>query len=391
MAAQVNKLLEDVRRHPAKTGDVLREAVKAGQLTYRDLDYTSLFYETHGGYAAVQAWGQSEGMSYKHLKEASGAVSTAAFTNLTTPFVEQALTNAYEIPDAPFSAMIPSTPTKRRYEVRRGITNIGDEAMAVEEGKDYPEVGMSPDWVQTPEVKKKGFVLSLTKEAILFDETGQLLEQATKGAEWFRLHWEKLAIRCVIDQGETADAKYRYNWQGTAYSTYVDTPWDNLLASNALVDGTDIDAAVQQLLDITDPATGEPANLKAPHLVIPPGLYRAAINALQGVVTQAVGGYPTTGTPIRTEIPNPTAQIWGDMMVIKGGQLLKNALGNSSTWFIGDITKAFTFMEAVPFSAKQQGEESDSAFRADIVQRFKVSRMGTYATMNPRHMLKCTA
>ena len=390
MAAYVNKMLAECRQYPDETVKKIREAVSNGQMTHRDLDYTALFYETHGGYGAVQAWAKSEA-PYRVLREAAGGVSTAVFQNLTTPFVETALESAYMVPEAPFSALIPSIPTKKRYEVRRGITNIGDEAAAVEEGKDYPEVGVSPDWIQTPEVKKKGFILSLTKESILFDETGQLIEQATKGAEWFRLHWEKLAIRCVTDQGETTEAKYKYVWQGTAYDTYVNSPWDNLSASTALTDGASIDTAVQLLMDITDPATGEPANLTAKHLVVPPGLYRAAINALGGVVTTSVGGYPTSGNPTRTEIPNPTTQIWGDLTVVKGGQLLKNALGNSTTWFIGDLQKAFAFMEAIPFSAKQQGEDSDRSFSADIVQRFKVSRMGTYATMNPRHVVKCTA
>jgi hypothetical protein len=388
--AQVNKLLTEAKRHPAEVGNTLRKAVKARQLNYKDLDYTSLFFESFG-FGEAMSFLKSE-KSFKTFQESAGSVTTGAFQNLTSPFVEQALVNSYEVPAAVLSGIIPSTPTRKRYEVKRGIANVGDETQVVEEGKDYPEVGVGPNWIQTPEVLKRGFILSFTKESLLFDETGQLLEQGTKASEYFRLNFEKQAIRCVIDQGETETQRYRYVEQGTSYATYqASAPWANLRASSALADGVSIDNAVQTFMQIQDPATGEPANFTTPHLLVPPGLYRRAVIALGGTFTQATGGYPTSGDPGMTEVDNPTVQLWGDMTVVRGGELLRAALGNSTSWIIGDLTKAFTFMEAIPFSAKQQGEESDASFSRDVIQRFKVSRMGTYATLNPRHVLRCNA
>jgi hypothetical protein len=388
--AQVNKLLTEAKRHPDAVGNTLREAVKTRQLSYKDLDYTALFYESFGFGEATAFLKSSD--RFEKFSESAGAVTTAAFQNLTSPFVEQALVNSYEVPTAVLSGLIPTTPTRKRYEIKRGIANIGDETAVVEEGKDYPEVGVSPNWIQTPEVLKRGFVVSFTKESILFDETGQLLEQGTKAAEYFRLNFEKQAIRCVIDQGETEQLQYRYIEQGTKYATYqASTPWVNLRSSAALADGVSIDEAVQVFMQIQDPATGEPANFQTPHLLVPPGLYRRAVIALGGTFTQATGGYPTTGNPGMTTVDNPTVQLWGPMAVIQGGELLRTALGNSTSWFIGDLTKAFTFMEAIPFSAQQQGEDSDASFSRDVIQRYKVSRMGTYATLNPRHVLRCNA
>ena len=276
-----------------------------------------------------------------------------------------------------------------------GLGKIGDEALVVGEGKQYPEATVSPDWIQTPEVKKRGFVVSVTKEMMKFDETGVLNDRLTGQAESMGISNEKRACACIADAGESAtNGYYRHSWQGTSYATYqASTPWDNVTASNALVDFANIDAARQTFLALTDPQTGEPPNFSVKDVIVPPALAMKAVFALtNGNLTQATGGYPTSGNPVRSESPNPIYTVLGPMRLLGvNSQYFRNATGSDTTWFLGDIAGAFEYLEVEPMTVKTQGEDSESAFNADVVMRVKVSEWGTYFTKQPRKISKCTA
>ena len=393
MAGALSRLMEDHKKSPTHAAAIKREvaeAVKAKQLTLKDLDYNRLFFEAFG-YGQGMTWLRDMDSPIQRLEENAGAISTAAFQDLTDPFVQNVFIEAYNLPAAEFSALIPEQATTKRWEIIRGVGQIGDEAQVVGEGKEFPEVGMSADWIQTPEVLKRGMTVSVTKETILFDETGLVLQRAQNAIEYLRWNREKRAINCVIDAGESGTEKYRYIWQGTSYATYqTSTPWINSF-SNTLSDYGDVQDAWMKLLAMTDPQTGEPIMLEAKHMVVPAGLATTTMFALTGSVSRAAPGYATSGNPTKTEIANPVQTLIGNIQVVgQRSQLLRSTLGNDTTWFLGDLTKAFVYKQAIPFTVKNQGEDGYAGFQRDIVQRWRVSEMGTYATIQPRAIIKST-
>jgi hypothetical protein len=82
--------------------------------------------------------------------------------------------------------------------------------------------------------------------------------------------------------------------------------WDNLTATNGLVDWTNINTAKQVFNALTDPYTGEPLDVTPKHLVAAMGLEQTALRILSATeIRVTTPGYATTGNPTQTVRDNP--------------------------------------------------------------------------------------
>jgi hypothetical protein len=231
-------------------------------------------------------------------------------------------------------------------------------------------------------------IVGLTKEAVFFDRTGMLLQRAAEVGEHLGLNKEKRVIDCVIDENVTT---HRYKWRGNTIATYGNNSgthtWDNLEASNALVDWTDIDAAELLLANITDPNTGEPVMILPKHLVVTRQLLYTARRIVSATeITTTTPGYATSGNPNETRWSNPVSNYQ-----IVSNNLLAARMATDTTWFIGDIGRAFAYMENWPLTVVQAPANSEAEFTQDIVMRWKASERGAAATLEPRAMVQSTA
>ncbi len=326
--------------------------------------------------------------------EAAGAVSTAAFQNIMGQWAYTTFLQAYAAPELVFSKIIPTRSSPFKTERIPGISNIGDEALVVDEAKDYPIAGVSENWIETPETLKRGFIVPCSWEALFFDRTGQVRGQLGQLGTWLGVNKEKRAIDCVIDAGETAQNKYRYRWLGNVIATYGSNSgshtWNNQLAATPLSDYTSLQAAWNVFKQLTDPFTGEPLDIMPKDIVVPPLLAWAVPFATGGAVRRANPGYATTGNPTVTEINNPSDSIMGQLRTLTS-QLLRTRLGSDTTWFVGDVARAVAYMENLPLEVTTAPAGSEAEFTRDIVLRTKVREMGTYSTQEPRAMVKVLA
>src|SRR5262245_693202 len=207
------------------------------------------------------------------VMEAAGAVTTAAFQNITQQFAFSTYLEAYNAPEMVFKAVIPAKDTPFRSERIPGISNIGDKELAVGESEEYPIAGVSEDYVDTPDTIKRGVIVPASWEAFFFDRTGQLRDRLQQVGTWDGVNQEKQAIACVVDSGETATNKYRYRWLGNTIATYGDSSgthdWDNLAGTNAFATYASLQTAYLLLKAMVDPFTGEPLDVMPKHLVLP--------------------------------------------------------------------------------------------------------------------------
>lgn len=318
--------------------------------------------------------------------EAAGAVTSGDFSSITGQIVYNALMEPLTPEDFPFQNLIPTQSTQFSGEKIAGIAMLGDVSEVVEENSNYPLVGTSEDYIETPVTTKRGLIVPVTKEAIFFDRTGRLLQECGKVGESLGISKEKRAIDCVIDENRTA---HRYKWKGQSYQTYQTTsPWDNVTASNALVDWTDIDNAEQTLNGITDPNTGEPAMVEATHLICTKSLEATAyrvINATEIVVH--TGGYATSGNLTETRAPNQ----WRAKYTVLSTRLLAARLATDTTWFLGAPAKYAKYMQNWPITVTQAPAGNSDDFNRDIVTKYKASERGEYVVVEPRVMTDCTA
>lgn len=401
MGINYKALVESCSKIGAKpTSKLLRESFKAKEVRPHDFDFGRLFEECFGQHAfrvcRDAAKSVDPDISIVRTMEAAGATSTAAFSNISGQIVYSAIMDKYESEEYVFTKLIPVVPTKLNGEKIAGITRIGDEALQVEEGGEFPLVGVSETYIHTPTTVKRGLRVALTKEAIFFDRTGVLLDRAGEGGEFLGLNKEKRAIDCVIDENAGAvsamQGGHRYHWRDTSIATYGDNSgthtWDNLAASNGLVDWTDVEAAWLLLKAMTDPDTGEPTNFMPKHLVCTPQNQWTAMRIKRATnVRTHVSGYATTGNLVEMEAPSPIPFEFD----ILSSQQLAARLATDTNWFLGDIGKAFRYMENWPMQILQAPPNSEDEFKRDIITQFRVDERGAFATFEPRAMIRCTA
>lgn len=360
-----------------KTCEFLSECFDTNQMDPSDFSLRDLFEAVvPDGREALQLYDPRYSNGYTALREAA-AVNTAAFSNITGQIAYSTILEAYQNPAFVFSALIPTQSTRFSGEKIPGVTNLGDDASIVAEGKPYPTVGVSEDYVTTPETLKRGLIVPVTKEAVFFDRTNLVLSRAKEVGDALGTSKEKRLVDLVC--GVTTLV---YNWRGQTYNTYVDTPWDNLSASTALVSWNSINSAEQLLNDMTNPDTGEPIMAMPDTIIVPQALKATAMRI-------------TTATEVR-ELTNSNATTTLSASPLSSYQIVtspwvKARVGDATTWFIGQPTKAFAYMENWPITVTQAPPNSDAEFTSDIVAQFKASERGAAAVLNPRFMVKCTA
>jgi hypothetical protein len=382
------------RGEPAAT-ETFREVFTSKAIHPGSVDLGSLFEACFGvhEFRACRAGGKdylATNVMERALTEAEGAVATSAFMNITGQIVYSTIMDAYSLEETVFQKLIPEVPTKFLHgEKIPGVNQIGDEAAFRPELQPYGLAGFGEDWVFTPPLRDTGMVVPVSWEAVFADRTNLVLTRAKDVGRWVAQNKEKRAIDMLIDENVTA---HRYNWRGTVIATYGDNAgahtWDNLAASNALEDWTDINTAVQLLNQMTDPYTGEPAVFEAKHLVVTKQLEQTARRIIRaGEIRVTVPGYATTGTPTQTVAPNP----YSNAFELVTSRLLAARLATDTSWFLGDVTKIGQYMVAEPLTVTQAPPNAPEEFHRRVVAQFRANEYGAYTTVQPRAVIKSTA
>lgn len=327
--------------------------------------------------------GVSDGMYFSKLLEAD-AVATSAFTNISGQVFYNEILTGFQMEIFVATALIPTRSTALSGEKIAGVTDLGDRVAVVDEAQPYPMVGVGEDWIQTAETIKRGNIVPVTREAIFFDRTGDLLEKCRKVGEFLGVNKEKRAIDCIIDENTTA---HRYNRKNDgAIATYGNNSgthdFDNLQADNDLADWSDVDNAEILLNAVTDPNTGEPVIVQATHMFVSRARDKVARRVLNT-------------TEIRETTNSNTVSIVNGNMLEQAYQLVTSRffaprMGTDTSWYLGDPKTAFRYMENFPLTTSQAPPNSEMEFTHDIAVRFKTSERGTYATVEPRAMVKNT-
>jgi hypothetical protein len=401
--ASVNykKIVEEYKKYPGEKGPVVRalnEEIRAKVYTADDFSFKALF-EACFGWGEIQACTADKNrLVTKDVFEHAGAVSTAAFKDISGQIVFSMMIPRYQSEEFVFTKLIPERQSPYTNEKVAGLSGIGpgtDSEWVVPEGEPYNLAGFGPNWVNLPETIKRGKIVPVTREAIFFDRTGMIREFAGDVGYWLGFNREVRATDCVIDENAGAKSAaaggHRYHWMGTSIATYGDNSgthsWDNLAAVNALVDWTNINVLDQVLNEIVDPFTGAPVMLDATTLIVPKSLEKTAGRILSSTQLQVVTpGYATSGNPNITTLTNP----YGGAFRVVSSRLLAQRLAVKTSYFYGTPEKAFVYVVNFPFQQKMAPDNSQEEFSRDIVLQARADERGAYGTIDPRLMAKST-
>ena len=392
VAKKWRRLLEAARRdrNEARFFEDIRGALQERSLRPEDFRLREVFAEfVDDGHEIIQSWSPRSGGTRSGVMLSEAGVDTAAFANITGQIVFTAMMDAFDDPTFIGDQLCRTVPTEFSGEKIPGVGRLGDMAETVEEGGGYPSAGVTEEWIETPDTTKRGFIVPVTKEAIFFDRTGLVIQRAGEVGYWLGVNKEKR----IIDAATGQTTLYRRNG-GTAIATYNDNSgshdWDNLAASNALQDWTDIENALLLFDDIVDPNTGEPVLCNPNTLLIQTALTFTAANILNATEVRNV-----TNTNTTTLTANPLRNVRrganNSTYSVLSNQYVKARTSSASTWFLGDFHRAFWYMENWAPTSVTAPVNSEAEFTNDIVQRFKISERGAIACVNPRVVAKCTA
>lgn len=399
MSIKYANLVKHFQVDPVVAARELHEAIAKKEIRQRD------FGEIGGLFEAVFGWEEfshcrsdRQRLVNQHVFESSGAVNTAMFQAISGQIVYSAVLEGWESVPAVFGPLIPEVPTQfLDGEKIAGVTDIGDEGQHIKEGDPYPLASVTEDWINTPPLKKRGLMCAVTREAVFSDRTGQLLERCNGVGESLRYADENRAIDCVIDENAGAASAvvggHRYHRKGNSIATYGNSSgthdFDNLQATNTLLDYTDIENAELLLDAMLDPGTGLVTGkyrAAAQHLVVPSGLVHTAKQVLHATEVRVhVGGYPTSGNLVDRASGN-TLQTYQ----IVTSPMLAARLATDTHWFLGNIAKAFRKMVAWRLETSQAPANSHEEFQRDIVAQYKAGHCDAYTTFDPRYMIQNT-
>ncbi len=338
--------------------------------------------------ASLQPGRMREGLLEQPIEtmESGAGVTVSAFANITNQLISSKIHEGYTNPQFVAASLVQVVPTRLSGERMATAGSIPDNAQTVNETMPYPTVGFTEHFVDTPATIKRGLICAVSREAIFFDQTGQVARRAFSVGEIVGRSREERIIDVVI--GVTNP----YSEKGTAQNTYQDgTPsFDNHAATNTLIDWTDIETA-QLLLD----AMADPANTSQPIASVPDTII---VHTAKAWTARRIVSAVETRTSDKNIAANTQEFTAGNpvpaLRVVSSPYInFRYSAGSiaNTTWFYGRPTSAFLYMENWPLTITQAPPNDPASFEQDIVLRVRASERGAAAVMEPRHMVRSVA
>jgi hypothetical protein len=322
-------------------------------------------------------------------------LGTNLFQTITGALISRRVIDAYNQTDGFIGdQLVTVEPSAVKNEKIAGFTAL-QGPKEVLEGMPYEEASFGDKYVTTVE-SKKGRILSITEEAIHFDQTGELLRRAARIGEATRLEREKTIVRGVVDADYAASTSGVYRPNGTleplyptngsnynyvgAGNTASGSPYN---AAVALEDWTDIDFirryhATQVKDDRHGPETGEPIVWMPRILLVPKAKELTALRIVTATSIIMATGDDTQ----RTEFRNP----FGGVYTVLASPFL-DAL-SADDWYLGDFRRQFIWKEIWPVQVFRQTRDGDADFDRDVVARYKVRYYGGINALDEKYVVK---
>ena len=332
----------------------------------------------------------------------SAFININAFSILTGGLIEVKMLESFNNPSFIGDRLMPTMPTKLNGQKVIGLNPIGDKSARRQPGQPHPRAQFGERWIQTPETRENALAMDVTKEAVFYDLTGDILNMASSIGEELAYRKELEILDTVIGYTNS------WNWKGTGYNTYVAAGGNtlgyagNLIGSNAnpLYDWTSIQTGYMAFNRFTDPDTGKRIMCQPNLILVCPGKLATANLILDSLTTQfRTGGQQSTANPlyVNSGAGNPVSN-FGNYGVLTSPlleQQLVNSLGLTTAnatenWFMIDPTKAFKYMQNYPLQIQQASPQSYSMVDNGLVASYFGHERGIPSIWSPWHCLKNT-
>ena len=299
------------------------------------------------------------------IERIAESISSTAFAKATGALINQMVIDGYGIQGLIGDQLVTTIPSRLKTETIVGI-NALDTPEIVPEGSPYPDSSTAEKYVTIPNVKR-GRIITLTEETILFDQTGQILNRAFRLGEKTALEREKLIVRACVELDSNI-----YRPSGSAATLYDNSTNSNLAASSGF--GTSaLNTVVNKLREFTD-ENSDPIIVPFPwQLLVPSELM------------------PNAESMFGAEHDPDTAE--NELNVHRGKYqpLTSPFLTSSTDWWLGNFKRQFVYTEIWPIQTMSRPAGTDADFEKDIRYAHKVRMYGGVGAVDTKYVVEANA
>lgn len=334
------------------------------------------------------------------IQRVSNAVVSSQFPTISKVAINKAILDSYELYQEGVDQLVSEVSgTRTNEEYLAGFTDTeGPEIRP--ESMSYEETNFGERDI-TVKLADFGRTLSVTRETIFNDRTGQLLENARGFGELGAQHRAKMIIQTleVLPRSafkEPTGGSKAFTYKGTSHqntvfynatnhSTIDGRVNANLVASNSLVDYTDIKAAMLLFNAMKTPAGNE--MMVNPRFVVVHA--DKEVDAWQILSTDTFwkAGQGANVAPVDYHNANP----YGPKGLRRFTVVASRFVNTNTTWYLGDIPKQLKWIWIWKPSTAVLAQSSERAFFNNILITYKFSYHGGCGHSDYSYIVKNTA
>lgn len=351
----------------------------------------------------------TEALSRQLYEAGNTAIQPSQFIDISSwdvtvgGLIEARIIEEYRKPEYVMDRLFQNFPTNLHAQKLIGTGRIGDRAIAMQPGQSHPAAQFTERFITTPYTIKYGVKCEVTKEAVFFDLTNQVLTRA--GSIGLELGLRKEYLCCDVFLGSVNP----YVYDGVSYNTYLTSgTWVNDLTGNSLIGGDvyNLQNAWVAGQNMRDQEANQPIANNYDTIVIAPGakVVASAIIKQQQFQMLSSGSNSVYNQGLRTDAPAPedlygesiggTKLIWSPYLnkrmtdaVSTGGLGLTQSQADAYWWYTqGD--EAFRWMENWDINIQTVDTGSYTMADQGIVMAAIGDFMGTPTVFEPRKVIR---
>jgi hypothetical protein len=333
-----------------------------------------------------------------------------AWTATTGGLIERKILERFNRPDFIGDDLMPDEPT-RIAEGQKiiGVSRIGDFAESRQPGMPHKRAGFGERYITLQKTRENALAVDVNKEAVWFDLTGQVLDEAGEVGELVGYRREIDKIDAFLGVTTQSTGLYKFTYKGTAYNTYsTSAPYTNgpvNSQTNVLTDWLGLQASWLAFVRMLDPETGIRIMVRPDTMLVNPGNLAIATLILNQAQTQrrTAGATLTQATAVNLNVGtanmNPADMfgaaklLWSPLVEQRCTDASGLALSQANTdilWFHFQRGKPFRYFANWPLTLTQApGTSYDQIDRGVIFSMFANER-GMPGVTSPWHVMKNT-
>ena len=373
-----------------------RPVIKEAKFQPRDFSFRGLA-EALCGYGWAESIGRSTSNAYQVFEAGGGSITpgdlpnVSAFLGSVSGLLDAALLEDYDKPDYIIDELVQVVPSKTRQKKMIGTSFIGDDAEIRNPGEPHKFAQFTERYSTTSETQQQALALSVTTEAVYFDQTGDVLDRANSIGDRLGLRKEFDGMKMV------AGITNPYNYGGVSYNTYgTSGNWINDVASNPLTDWEDINVVNDLFSRMTDQETGNRISVAWDTMLVSPNKVETAgyIQGATEVEARTGSSAVVTKGPRRGEKRRVLSSVYLDQLlttaVADGGLGLSQADANAYWWAIktGGNKSAFIRVENWPVTINRAAPDSFMMLNQGIMLAVFVQQMHSFDVRDPRFVVR---